>query len=149
MGTFGRTVEESTGRPVQVSADGRPDWKVGGVTIDWSAIDAVSGSPETLDDDTVVAVGDKFIRYGTIVTRDDSSGKYAPTDAPIRGESFILNETVVMSELGSNHPPVIEGGQVWAARLNVDGVGQPTLEEVLVAFPRLQLVTEGDVADSI
>jgi hypothetical protein len=109
------------------------------VTIDWDAIDAVSGSDETLDDETVVKVGDKFIRYGTVLNIVGSTGKAVPTDAPRRGECYILNETVVESELGSDHPAVIEGGLVWGSRLNVGGAGQPSLDDVLTAFPRLRL----------
>jgi hypothetical protein len=139
MGGFGRVVQESTGRPIMVSADGRPDWKAGGVTIDWTAVVAVSGSDETLDDETIVKIGDKYLQFGTILGHDAATGKYKPTDAPVRGESYIVNETVVMSELGSDHPAVIEGGLVWRSRLQVDGVGQPTLDDVLTAMPSLKL----------
>lgn len=139
MSGFGRVVQESTGRPVQVSADGRPDWKAGGVTIDWSAVDAVEDDPLELDDETIVAVGDKYLRYGTVLNHDAATGKYKPTDAPQRGECYIVNETVVLSELGSDHPAVIEGGLVWRSRLLVGGVGQPTLDDVLTAMPSLRL----------
>lgn len=140
MSGFGRVVQETTGHPVQVSADGRPDWKAGGVTIDWTAITAVSGSDATLDDGTVVKIGDKYMRYGTVIGHDPATGKYKPTDAPLRGDSYIVNETVVLSELGSDHPAVIEGGLVWGSRILVGGAGQPAdLAAVLDAFPRLRL----------
>lgn len=147
MGGYGRQILESTGRDIQVLVDPEnADWKAGGVTIDWGEIDAVASAPETLPDDTVVAVGDKYIRFGTVITRDAATGLYAPTDTPVRGESFIVNKTVVKSELGSDHPAVFEGGQVWAARL-LTGGDAPLLEAILAAFPRLQLVTEEPVED--
>lgn len=139
MGGFGRVIQESTGRPVQVSADGCPDWKAGGVTIDWDDVLAVSGTPAELDDETIVAVGDKYLQYGTVLNFVASTGKFSPTDAPRRGECYILNETVVESELGSDHPAVIEGGLIWGSRLQVGGGGQPTLDDVLTAFPRIRL----------
>jgi hypothetical protein len=262
MGGFGRVVEEQTGRPIQVSADGRPIWKMGGVTIDWDTVTAVS-EETTLADETVVKDGDKYLRYGQVLgiigkaevqtitftggptagdaiftfpasgseaaevaaaaafnisaqamqdllnalprigpngvtvaragagsngdpyvytvtfnrafgnvpqftsthtftggttpttthatgTAGTGNGKYGPIDTTAtdgrqtmtRGECFILNETVVKSELGSDHPAVIEGGSVWAERLLVNGTNQPTLANLLTAFPALLLVRD-------
>jgi hypothetical protein len=262
MGGFGRVVEETTGRPIQVSADGRPLWKAGGVTIDWSLVTA-QVAEAILSDETVVAIGDKYLRYGQVLgivgkaevqtltftggptagdaiitlpasgddaaevaaaaafnisaqalqdlltalprigpngvtvsragagsagdpyvytitfarefsnvpqltsthtftggttpttthattTAGTGNGKYGPIDTTAtdgrqtmtRGECFILNETVVESELGSDHPAVIEGGLVWADRLLVNGTNQPTLANLLTAFPALQLVKD-------
>jgi hypothetical protein len=245
-----------------VSADGKPIWKAGGVTIDWSLVTAVVAET-TLDDETVVKVGDKYLRYGQILgiigaaevqtitftggptagsaiitlpasgaaaaevaaaaafdisaqglqdllnalprlgqngvtvgrtgagtngdpyiytvtfnralgnvpqftsthsftggttptathatsTAGTGNGKYGPIDTTAsdgrqtmtRGECFILNETVVYSELGSDHPAVIEGGLVWAARLLVGEVTQPTLANFLTAFPAIQLLKD-------
>jgi hypothetical protein len=64
-----RAYGNKTGFPLRITADGRPEYKVGGVTIDWSTVTAVSGSPVTLPDGTTVAVGDKYIRYGTPITQ--------------------------------------------------------------------------------
>jgi hypothetical protein len=57
-----------------------------------------------------------------------------------RGNCYIQNETVLMSELGSDHIPVFEGGLVWAARLLVGEANQPTLANLLTALPMLRLV---------
>jgi hypothetical protein len=54
---------------LKVSADGRPEAKIGGVTIDWSTVVAVSGSDVTLIDGVLVAVGEKYLRYGQVITR--------------------------------------------------------------------------------
>jgi hypothetical protein len=66
--TYGRkTGLGTTGNPIEVIADGRTDgFKAGGVTVDWSLITAVAAET-TLSDGTVVAIGDKYIRYGTIL----------------------------------------------------------------------------------
>ena len=260
MGGYGRQILETTGRPICVTADGKPEWKIGGITLDWSLATAVSADT-TLDDETVVKAGDKYFRYGQIfvlasksevqtitftggatagsailtlpasgdadaqvvaaaafnetaqslqdkinalsrigpngatVTRSGAgsngdpyiyavtfsrllgnvpqftstntftggtsptvthgtttagagTGLYGPSDTSAtdgrqtltRGECFILNQTVLYSELGSDHPPVFDGGAVWADRLLVNGANQPTLTNLLAAMPRLQLV---------
>lgn len=56
----------TAGRPIHVSADGAPQWKSGGVTIDWSKVTAASAQT-TLDDDTVIEIGDKYLPFGTIL----------------------------------------------------------------------------------
>jgi hypothetical protein len=151
--SFGRTtVGTATGNPVQVLADGRTDgFKTGGVTIDWTTVTAVSGSAATLADGTVVAIGDKYLRYGTILDKITASGKYGPVDtaasdgreAMARGDSFILNETVVESEVGSDHVPCFDAGLVFEDRLltneNVGSADNPTRANVLTAFPGIRI----------
>lgn len=60
------TPPQATGRPVQVSADGSPIWMDIGATIAWELITAAAAAT-TLADGTPVAVGEKYIRYGTIL----------------------------------------------------------------------------------
>jgi hypothetical protein len=70
VSSFGRTVlPDTTGRPLQVIAVPPPDWKVGGVTIDWSTVAAVSGSDVTTPDEIVVKIGAKYLRYGQILAK--------------------------------------------------------------------------------
>lgn len=60
------------------------DWKVGGITLDWSVVDVVAGSDVTLIDGNVVAVGQKALRYGQVLTKITSGGNagmYGPYDA--------------------------------------------------------------------
>jgi hypothetical protein len=83
-------------------------------------------------------------------TAGTGNAKYGPYDSGVtdgrqtltRGECYILNETVLESESKSDHPPVFEGGLVWADRLLVGGSLQPTLANFLTAFPAIQLVRE-------
>jgi hypothetical protein len=155
--TFGRTLVESTGRSIQVSADGRPEMKHAGLTIDWTTVAAVAGSDVTLLDGVVVKVGEKYIRYGQVLSLITASGKYGPYDpaaadgrqlAPTRGECYIANETIKEDEIASDFPPVLEGGRVFLARIIQAGAGAaslaagPTLANLLAGFPRLRLVKE-------
>lgn len=68
MSSYGRQVLTTTGRPVMALANlDRADWKVGGITIDWSKVNAVASTDVTLDDGTVIKVGKKGIPFGTIL----------------------------------------------------------------------------------
>lgn len=70
MATFGRNVLTTTGAAVQVTADGRPNWKPGGITLDWSTVAAVASTDYTIPIElTVVKVGLKFLRYGQVLTK--------------------------------------------------------------------------------
>lgn len=65
--TFGRSTLTQVGIGPQVSADGNPIWKAGGVTVDWATVAAV-GSDTTIGD-IVVPNGEKYLRYGQILAR--------------------------------------------------------------------------------
>ncbi len=64
---YGRRVIGTIGSSIEVSADGRPEAKTGGVTIDWPTIVAVSGADVALDDGITVPIGEKYLRYGQVV----------------------------------------------------------------------------------
>lgn len=159
MSSYGRTATGTVATSLQVLADGRTDgMKVGGITIDWATVTAVSGSDVTLNDGTVIKIGDKYLRYGTIIDLIASTanggtvGKYGPANTAAtdgrqtlaRGESYILNSTVVMSDLGSDNPAVFDEGTAYHARLltneAVGSAGNPTDANVLAAFPAVRLV---------
>lgn len=149
--SFGTTI----GTSVELSADGKPEPKVGGVTIDWATVAAVSGSDVTWADGVTVKVGEKGLRYGQVITKITASGKYGPYDPAAgdgrqtltRGECFLLNRSALADNALDEHPEAIEGGRVWRARLIQVGTGTaslaagPTLANLLTAFPRLQLVS--------
>jgi hypothetical protein len=247
--SFGRNVLGTVGKSIQLSADGKPEMKVAGVTIDWSLVVAHSGADLTLEDGVVITDGEKYLRYGQPVSRvsvtevqtldlspgadptggtwditnifgvpildipynasaatlqaliraalsefagsekitvslatfvytitfplefgnvptitvDGSgmttataitvatttagvanAGKFGPayTDATdgrqtlTRGGVFLVNETVKETDLHSDHPPVLEGGKVWRARI-VTASPNPTLANLETALPRL------------
>jgi hypothetical protein len=154
--TFGRNTIETAGRSIQVSADGRPEFKAVGITLDWATIAAVAGSDVTWLDGLVVKVGEKGLRYGQVVTKITASGLYGPYDPGAvdgrqtlaRGDCFVVNESIREDELNSNHPPVFDGGLSFVSRIIQSGGGAaslaagPTLANLLTAFPRLRLVND-------
>lgn len=162
-GSYGRqNLTPVVGYPLRVSADGSPEWKTGGVSIDWSTVTAVATSDATLINGTVVAVGQKALRYGQVLTKISASGKFGPYDTAAtdgrqtltRGECYVLNETVLengpLSGLLSgptNHPAVIEGGLVFYDRLligaatnELGAAAGPSVVNFNAAFPRMQYV---------
>lgn len=153
---YGRTVFGTTGRPVEVCADGSPEWKAGGVTIDWSTVPAASADT-TLGDDLVIKLGTKGIPYGTVLYKNTGTGLYqvaATGTTLVEGETFIVNTTILqvqpfgMAAVNTDNVGVLMGGRVWVARLQVGGsysanlqnAAQPTLAAVLAAMPRLSPV---------
>jgi hypothetical protein len=122
------------GRSIQVSADGAPKYKAGGVTVDWTTVTAcpsngtayygvtVANGVAIFEDSVQVAVGDKAIRYGTILMKDSGTGKYRPAltadGASLkRSETYIVNETWLEADNMSVHPGAIDGGRVFEARI--------------------------------
>jgi hypothetical protein len=150
--TWGPRTLDTGGRGIQVSADGVPRWKAGGITIDWSTVTAVT-EDTTLDDGTVVKNGDKYLRYGEVLSQITAGGKYGPartnvsdgretvTNA-VRGRAFILNETVVMSQPTSDHPAVFDGGRVFKGRLVMNGANQVTEANIETMFPDITFVAD-------
>lgn len=153
---FGRTATYQTGLPISVSADGRPEVPIGGITIDWSTVTAV-GSDTTLDDGTIVPTGRKYLLHGTVLCKETSggnAGQYGVYDSVAtdgrqnvnRGECYVLEKTLLEVPLfgpgvvQSENPPVIEGGVVFLDRVQVGGAGQPTVAQLLAAFPRMRFV---------
>lgn len=67
--TFGFSVVDTIGGSIQVSADGRPEMKSAGVTIDWTSVTAISGADVTYADGVVVKIGEKALRYGQVLTK--------------------------------------------------------------------------------
>jgi hypothetical protein len=152
---FGRQVLGTLGGNLEVTADGSPVPKAAGVTIDWSTVAAVSGSPVTLNDGLVIPVGDKYLRYGQVITRITANLKYGPYDPAdaaggrdllVRGRAFILNRTVLANEPADEHPEAIEGGLVYRSRIIQSEAAThtlalgPTFAELNATFPTLRYV---------
>lgn len=161
---YGRTsLPSNSVFPTRVSADGNPTYKAGGITLDWSLVTAASGNV-TLGDGSVILDGQKYLRYGQILTRITASGKYGPYDADltqgsellVRGRCFILDQTILQYPSGSSLLSavndqiggVFDGGSVWFARILQSGVAThtkiagPTKAEFLAAFPLVQIVMD-------
>jgi hypothetical protein len=152
----------STVQPVRVSADGSPLYKAGGVTIDWTTVVAVAGADVTLPDGDVIRIGQKYLRYGQVITKITASGKFGPYDPGAgdgrqtlaRGNAYILDETWLQftaesAALGAANDQIggcIEGGLLWVDRVLNSGVGAaslaagPTLANVEATFPTARWV---------
>ena len=161
---YGRTsLSNNNIFPTRVSCDGNPSLKTAGVTIDWDSVTAVSVDT-TLADGSIVRNGNKYLRYGQVLTMNTTSKKYAPYDPAktdgtqtlTRGECFILDETLLQYSSGSpllgavndQTGGLVDGGPVWLARVLQAGTGSaslaagPTLANLLTAFPSLKLVRD-------
>jgi hypothetical protein len=64
--TFGRTVIGTVGGSIQVTSDGRPEMKAGGITVDWATVTAVAADT-TYEDGVTVLNGEKALRYGQVM----------------------------------------------------------------------------------
>lgn len=143
MSSYGTQSLEESGRDVGISADGRPDWKTGGITVDWTKVSAATADL-ILSDGTPIKTGEKYLEMGEQMARISATGKFAAADTtatdgrqtPARGNLFLLNRTVKQSSLGSDHPAVIQGGNVYKARVKVGG-NRFTLAQVEQAIPTL------------
>jgi hypothetical protein len=156
MGQTRTLFTERMGRSIQVSADGAPKYKAGGITVNWNAIYAcpadtgtyygktVANGQVEFEDGVVVKVGEKAIRYGSIMVYDSAldldptltTGAGVPQGAyrlaltgdaallAIRGNGFIVNETVLEEDTYSNHIGVMDGGRMWRARIVKSDVTQ-------------------------
>jgi hypothetical protein len=65
--SFGRSTVENIGQGIQVTSDGRPEMKPGGISVDWTTVAAVAGADITLNDGVIVKVGEKYLRYGQVM----------------------------------------------------------------------------------
>lgn len=92
---YGLNTLAKTGRNVNVLADGNTSGvKAGGVSLDVNTIAAVTGSPVTLTDDTVVPIGQQYLRFGQILTKITSTAADVATiGGGATGGTFTLTVT--------------------------------------------------------
>lgn len=151
--------------PTRVSADGEPEYKVGGMTIDWTTVAAVAGSDVNLADGSIIRIGTKYLRFGQVMVKITASGKYGPYDPGAadgrqtlaRGNAFIMDETILefsagignISTRNDQFGSAVEGGALFVDRVLNSGVGAaslaagPTLANVEALFPRARWVRNG------
>jgi hypothetical protein len=127
--------------------------KVGGVTIDWATVAAVSGSPVTIDGQ-VIPVGKKFLPFGTVLVQITASRLYGPAqtnaggataatdgrqtiDATRRGAVFVLDRTITEDDDGQHIGEVFDTGVAYKARIKCGGNGQATYLNLEAALPGL------------
>jgi hypothetical protein len=67
---YGRnTLATSTVLNNRVTADGSPEYKTGGITIDLTTLAAASGSDVTLPDGSIIKANNQYLRYGQVMTK--------------------------------------------------------------------------------
>lgn len=66
---YGRYVIGSTGVPIEVAADGAPEWMPIGVTLDWSTVTAVGSDTVLSPEGLTVRNGQKYMRFGQVLTK--------------------------------------------------------------------------------
>lgn len=121
---------ETWGRGIQLTADGFPKAKAGGVTFDWGTVTALAKDTYLADqlDETgapiagavAIKAGEKVLRYGTPIQRRASDGAFvvALTGGPVgKGDIYLVNQTVLKSDRYSAHPVAIDGGRIFKARM--------------------------------
>lgn len=152
---IGVTTIDTSGRRLGVLAETKSArWKAGGVTIDWSTV-ATNGSDTTLPDGQVVPAGTKYLRYGQILMKITSGGKFGPADTSatgtgrelvtnaVRGDAFVLDKTITEADTNSSViGNVFDGGMVFKGRLLIGGSNQPTEANFETMFPGITFVTD-------
>ncbi|MBV9849826.1 MAG: hypothetical protein JO250_09160 [Armatimonadetes bacterium] len=150
---FGTTTIAQVGRMVPASADGAPEYKAGGVTVDWTTVPPGPATDTTLTDGTLVPAGVQYLPFGVILTQITTSGNFGPYDAGAndgrqtltRGSCYLLNYTYTANDPHADTVPgVFEGGRVFIARVKKLAAGAyvPGWDNVTVApaFPRVMVV---------
>lgn len=141
-GTFAQEPLAQWGRTIQLSADGFPIAKAGAVTIDWTTVPAATVLT-TYQDGVIVKVGEKALRYGSVIVRL-ASGKFGlatdltPDADFVKGNVYLVNETIKEEDEASNHPVAIDGGRVFKLRILAGGAGQPSFANVDAALPNIR-----------
>ena len=80
MPSYGPVTLNTVGNSLQLLATeaAAARWKVGGVTIDWATVAAVSGADVVRPGGTTIKIGEKYLPCGTIIAKITASGKYGP-----------------------------------------------------------------------
>lgn len=150
---FGPTTTNLGGRTRVLANTNSARSKVGGLTIDWSTVAAVSGSAVTLDGQ-VIPIGKKYLPYGTVLVQITASRLYGPAatnaggataasdgrqtiDATRRGAVFVLDRTITEDDDGIHIGEVFDAGVAHKARIKCGAAGQPTYANLEAALPGL------------
>lgn len=150
---------DASAAAVQTALEALSNIQVGDVVVTKSSFQYTITWDANLGNVAAVTIGSGSLTGATSVTVTTSTagvgtGLYGPvaTNASdgrqtmARGETYILNRTVVYSSLGSDHPPVFEEGTIFPDRLitneNNPGTNAPTFANILTAFPGIRLVKD-------
>src|SRR5438132_390714 len=124
---LGMTTQSTGGRGATVIADGNPEYKVGGGTLDWSTVPA-NGSDTTLLDGQIIKTGIKYLPFGLVLTLITASRKYGPHDPGAsdgrqllaRGKCFLLSRTIAADDINADNPEgILVGGGIFTDRVKL------------------------------
>lgn len=101
MPTYGRHTHGSTGVAIQVTADGSPEWKAGGITLDWATVTA-EVTDRTLGDGTVIKAGAKGLELGTVLTEIALGEAQTITIVATEGDFTITGNSATTAALAYN-----------------------------------------------
>lgn len=139
------TFETQTINPMQAasaSADGRPEYVVGGITLDLTTL-TTTVATVTLPDDYVVPVGVKFVPFGAVLV-ETAGRKYQPWDgvaALVNSKTVIIDRTITSDDPRFDSAPgACNGGTFFEARLKylTGGVWTPLTGAMLTALVAAQ-----------
>src|SRR6516164_18682 len=125
--SYGRQVLDQVGASIQVSADANPVCKVGGVTVDWSVVVAVSADTY-LEDGFFCPNGEKYLRYGQVLTRENplNTQTVTITGSPTGG-TFTLTVVNPLTSVSMTTAPLAwnaTGTDVMNALAALGNIGQ-------------------------
>lgn len=142
---------------LKITSNGDSNYKPAGFTMGWSTVttttDGASASGTaavgglvattkvTLVDGQEIQIGEKFVRYGTILFLNTGTGLYevattATTLVP--GQCFMMQYTITDQDPTSpNFGGLVDEGRVYKARILAGGTGQPTWAAVYAALPNV------------
>jgi hypothetical protein len=66
---YGRYVIGNTGVPIEVAADGAPEWQPIGISVDWTTVTAVGSDTTLSPEGLTVKSGQKYLRYGQVMCK--------------------------------------------------------------------------------
>jgi hypothetical protein len=125
MPSYGRQILAQTGTGIQVSYDGDPEWKSGGITINWSTVIPAAADTD-LGDGNIVKAGHRGLKYGTVLVRE-STGYYAPWTA-----TEVATTTTGATIVGATVFPLTSAANIFPGdSLLIDTAGQAETLEVL------------------
>lgn len=92
---YGRNAFGSTGVPIEVAASGPPEWMPVGITVAWATVAAVGSDTVTSPaEGLTVKSGQKYLRYGQVLTRITDAQAYTVTETGTpTGGTFTLTGT--------------------------------------------------------
>lgn len=130
--------------PTRVSADGRPEYKVGGITIDLATIPTAPVADVTLPDGSTIRAGNQYLRHGQVLCRIGVAEiqAYTWTGGPTAGSAILtlpasgeyaaqstsalaFNASSAVVQAALEALPRIGSGNVTVARTGTGIAGDP------------------------